>query len=49
MVGLLARSTGMTQKIRNSNVVAVLQRERLILAGFAANAGAVAMVLVHRA
>lgn len=37
----------MKQKILQSNLVNVLHRERLILAGFAVNAGAVAMVVVH--
>lgn len=44
----IERSTGMTQKIRESNVVAVLQRESLILAGCAVNAGAIAMVVLHQ-
>lgn len=47
MAGGFTRPMGMTQKIRESHVLAVLQRERLILAGAAANLGAIAMVVLH--
>ncbi len=48
MVPGVRRFTCMNQKIRESNVLSVLHRERLILAGFAVNLGAVAMAVLHQ-